>query len=163
MTTFFIADLHLGHKNILQFEHNGSPLRPFKTLDEMHTVISVNWNNVVKDTDKVYVLGDVALSKKYLDILLLLKGEKILIRGNHDTEKASTYLKYFKDIRAYDHKPGYILSHIPIHPNSVERFKLNIHGHLHANTLSDPRYFNVSCEQVSYTPISWEEVQEKTK
>ena len=59
-----------------------------------------------------------------------------------------------------------ILTHIPIHPESLARWGLNVHGHLHANVVKlslaqipDPRYFNVSMEQINYTPISLETVK----
>jgi len=44
-------------------------------------------------------------------------------------------------------------------PQSVGRWKGNIHGHLHSNTIPDARYVNVSAEQVNYTPIDFEEIR----
>lgn len=46
-----------------------------------------------------------------------------------------------------------ILSHIPIHPESVGRFGTNIHGHLHYQKVDDPRYVCVSLEHTDYFPI----------
>ena len=34
---------------------------------------------------------------------------------------------------------GMILSHIPVHPESLGRFGTNVHGHLHANRVMKPR------------------------
>jgi calcineurin-like phosphoesterase family protein len=89
-----------------------------------------------------------------------LNGVKVLIKGNHDKFKASQYLQIFKDIRAYGILDKYLLSHIPIHPESLSRWSANIHGHLHGNKINDPKYINVSVEQINYTPISLEELNE---
>jgi len=64
-----------------------------------------------------------------------------------------------------------ILSHIPIHPESLGRFGVNIHGHTHANRVMlpgfngkitdivDTRYHNVSVEQLpDFAPILFEDV-----
>lgn len=42
MNKFYISDLHLGHKNIIEFDN-----RPFKTLDNMTESIIKNWNETV--------------------------------------------------------------------------------------------------------------------
>jgi calcineurin-like phosphoesterase family protein len=66
----------------------------------------------------------------------------------------------------------FILSHIPLHPDCVgERFKRNVHGHLHGNRIMkqvfrsftiDPRYLCVCVEQINYTPISFDDVMKMT-
>lgn len=158
--TFLISDLHFNHHNILKFKRTDgiTPLRPFKDIDEMHTTIIYNWNRIVAEDDKVYVLGDISLGSD-LSILNMLKGTKVLIKGNHDNLKLSKYQEHFKDVRAYHILDRFILSHIPIHPESLARWKANIHGHTHANNLADPRYFNVSVENINYTPINFEEIK----
>jgi calcineurin-like phosphoesterase family protein len=88
-----------------------------------------------------------------------LNGTKILIKGNHDNLKLSQYAQMFKDVRATHTLDKFVLSHIPIHPDSLARWKANIHGHTHANNLDDPRYINVSVEQINYTPIDFEEIK----
>lgn len=179
MTRFYISDLHYDHENILNFlDNSGMPLRPFASLDEMQATICHNWNKTVSNSDTIYVLGDVTIGRteKSLSFLETLRGRKILVRGNHDKAKLSHYSKYFVDIRAYDIKPGIICSHIPIHTDSIERFGINVHGHLHINevytkdprfmpegenAVKDKRYLNVCCEKVNYTPISYEEIIKK--
>ncbi len=86
---------------------------------------------------------------------------KVYITGN--CFKLKDYLPYFDDIRGVHVMPSRvgILSHVPLHPDSVDRFKLNIHGHTHDRCLDDSRYFNVSCEVLNYTPISYEEILSK--
>lgn len=161
MKTFLISDTHFGHANILTFkDKNGSPVRSFASLEEMNETMIDNWNKTVGKEDKVYHLGDVLFTKKWLDLILpRLNGNKVLIKGNHDTLKLSQYQQYFKDVRAYWILDKFILSHIPIHPESLSRWKANIHGHLHGKSLEDFRYKNVSVEVVNYTPLDFEEIR----
>jgi calcineurin-like phosphoesterase family protein len=90
----------------------------------------------VKDQDTVYFLGDVVINKKYLELVKRMNGRKILIRGNHDIFKDEDYrevgFQQIHGVRVFVDK--FILSHIPLHPDCVsERFRVNVHGHLHAN------------------------------
>jgi calcineurin-like phosphoesterase family protein len=161
------------HKNILTFKRDdGTPLREFVDIDHMNEHIIKCHNEVVKPSDKVYFLGDVVMSRKNsaLKILERLNGEKILVKGNHDQCDARAYLEYFKDIRGSHQFEGLIMTHIPIHPESLARWGLNVHGHLHSNVVKmarsqipDKRYFNVSMEQINYTPISLEEVKKQCR
>ena len=158
MRTFLISDTHFGHGNILTFlNSDGSKVRNFSSLEEMNETMIERWNKQVTPQDKVYHLGDVLFTKKWLDLIMpRLNGTKVLIKGNHDNLKLSQYQQYFKDVRAYWVLDKYVLSHIPIHPESLSRWKANIHGHLHGNTLADPRYINVSVECINYTPMDFE-------
>ena len=138
------------------------------------------WNDRVKPTDKVYHCGDVVINRKALPTIHRLNGDKVLIRGNHDIFRDSEYRSYFRELRAYHVMNGIILSHIPIHSDSLGRFGCNVHGHLHANRVRkargvdartgeilysdeiDPRYYNVSVEQLpDFAPILLEDVLKK--
>lgn len=158
---WFISDTHFGHENILTFRnYDGTPLRVFDTVTAMDEHMVKQWNSVVKPQDKVYHLGDIALSGKHLPILSRLNGHKRLVRGNHDANALPAYTKHFEEIygvRVFS-KEGFICSHIPIHPDCLSRWKVNVHGHLHGNrimhhTQIDPRYFSVCVEKIEYTPI----------
>ena len=64
---FFIADLHFGHKNIVNFKDDvGNPLRPFDTVQDMEEAMIQYHNEIVKPTDKVYMLGDIAFNTRGL-------------------------------------------------------------------------------------------------
>ena len=166
MNIFLVSDTHFGHQGVTQFLNNdGTKLRPWDNTFDMDEDLIENWNKVVRPKDKVYHLGDVVINRKALPTLARLNGEKILIKGNHDIFRAEEYLAYFKDLRAYHVLDKFILSHIPIHKNSIERWSANIHGHLHSNRVTledgsiDPKYICVCVEQTNFTPISFEEVK----
>lgn len=162
---FLVADTHFGHKGVTQFlrADGVTKERPWDNVEEMDEALVKNWNKVVGVKDKVYHLGDVVINRKALKILSRLNGEKVLIKGNHDLFRLEEYTPYFKDIRGSHPLAGFILTHIPIHPNSLSRWEGNIHGHLHSNivTLSDgspdTRYMCLSVEHINYTPISLED------
>lgn len=170
--TFLVSDTHFGHANICRFTRDdGSKLRPWENPEEMDEEMVTRWNSVVNKKDRVYHLGDVVINRKCLSILHRLNGRKVLIKGNHDIFDLKDYLPFFDDIRGYHVLNGLILSHIPIHPESLARFGANVHGHLHyrrvmkkdtfGNELIDPMYYNVSVECIDYTPISIEELNMK--
>lgn len=172
MKTFLISDLHLGHNNVYRFKHHDTEtrIRPWaENADDGDEILKERWNSVVSPSDKVYVLGDVAIPRHGLKKLKDFNGRKILVRGNHDIFKLNDYLPYFDDVRG-SHKLGdFILSHIPIHPESLARWtKGNIHGHLHSNRVmkrnwfgkmvEDKRYINVSVEQLNGYPIDFQKI-----
>jgi calcineurin-like phosphoesterase family protein len=170
---FFASDHHFDHKNILGFKRDdGSPLRVFDNVSHMNEHMIQQHNSAVKPSDKVYFLGDVTMARnaKGLEILARMNGEKILVKGNHDHCSALQYLAYFKDIRGVHQFDGLVLSHVPLHSESLERWGLNVHGHLHYRRVTlpgtkvpDPRYFNASMECINYTPVSLEEVKKSLK
>jgi calcineurin-like phosphoesterase family protein len=117
-----------------------------------------------------------------LQTLSRLNGDKVLIRGNHDIFKDDEYRQYFRELRAYHVLSGMILSHIPLHADSLGRFGTNIHGHLHANRVrkargvdartgeilysdeNDVRYHCVCVEQTpDFAPILFEDVVARIK
>lgn len=162
--SWIISDTHFGHKNIITFKDaKGNLIRPFASVEEMDELIVENWNNLVRDKDTIYHLGDVAMNRRCLSILNCLKGRKILIKGNHDIFKLKDYTSYFEDIRAYKVYPnlGIIFSHIPIHPYQLQnRFIFNGHGHLHQNLIDDPRYINLCVENTNFKPVDLDELIE---
>ena len=176
---FVISDTHFGHTNSWEkFKlADGSPLRPFTSTEEMDETMIERWNAKVKPTDTVYHLGDVVINKKYLHLVSRLNGRKILVRGNHDIFGDDDYynvgFEQIHGVRVFVDK--FILSHIPLHPDCVtERFRVNVHGHLHANQVKlsaidmdtnatkkyiDPRYLCVCVEQTDFTPLHFDEVE----
>lgn len=195
---FQIADPHFGHKGMVKFiRRDGvTPLRPWgrmvtedtpmsdeeaaERVAEMDEALVDNWNSVVGQYDKVQLLGDVVINRQCLPILDRLKGKKRLQLGNHDLF-VKDYGKYFEEVTAYKVMDDLVMSHIPLHEESVkQRWKANVHGHLHEDRVMirtmhepehggerwmseriNPRYLSVSVEQIGYTPIALNEVYER--
>ena len=167
-SVFLVSDTHFGHNGVCQFmQKDGvTKLRPWDNAEDMDEEMVKRWNDRVKPNDKVYHLGDVVMKRKSLEIMSRLNGDKVLIRGNHDIFKDEDYRKYFRELRAYHVVNGMILSHIPIHSDSLGRFGTNIHGHTHSNRVMlngeiDFRYHCVCVEQTDFTPILFEDVIRK--
>lgn len=162
---FVISDTHFGHWGVTKFlRSDGTKLRPWDNIYDMDEALVQNWNSVVTQQDTVYHLGDVLINRRAFSILNRLKGRKILIKGNHDIFHLKDYLPYFVDIRAYNVKGEIIMSHIPLHESQLERWKLNVHGHLHSNYVmkdgeKDKRYFNACVEVNGFKPISFDDIQ----
>jgi calcineurin-like phosphoesterase family protein len=162
---FLVSDTHFGHAGVCRFtESDGvTKIRPWTDPAEMDEEMVKRWNDTVRPTDKVYHLGDVVINRKALPTMARLNGDKVLIRGNHDIFPDDEYRKYFRELRAYHVMNGMILSHIPLHPESLGRFGVNIHGHLHSGRVMsdgavDTRYHCVCVEQTDFKPILFEEV-----
>jgi calcineurin-like phosphoesterase family protein len=171
-SVFLVSDTHFGHAGVCRFTRRDgvTKLRPWDSAEEMDEEMVRRWNDRVGPNDKVYHLGDVVMSRKSLSIMDRLNGDKVLIRGNHDIFRDEDYRKYFRELRAYHVMNGMILSHIPIHSESLGRFGVNIHGHTHADRVMRPlaisgrsdvvdvRYHCVCVEQTDFAPILFEDV-----
>jgi calcineurin-like phosphoesterase family protein len=177
-SVFLVSDTHFGHAGVCRFTRSDgcTPLRPWDDAAEMDEAMVAAWNERVRPNDKVYHLGDVVINRRALPTLARLNGDKVLIRGNHDIFRDDEYRKYFRELRAYHVMNGMILSHIPIHPESLGRFGVNIHGHTHANRVMvplatsgvldriDTRYHCVCVEQTpDFAPILFEDVIKRIK
>lgn len=167
---FYISDLHLGHKNIINLSK-----RPFSNIEEMDEVFINNWNETVSNNDDVYVLGDLCYKggkhpKEYLE---RLKGKKHLIIGNHDSKimKDFSCRKYFvemKDIITInDNGKMVILCHYPmLEWNGFFRENIHLYGHIH-NNVDNNTYkiiskidnaYNVGTDILGFYPRTLEEV-----
>lgn len=158
---FLISDTHFGHKNICLFTRSdGSPLRPWTDPSEMDEDMVERWNRVVRPSDVVYHLGDVVINRRCLSILSRLNGDKRLILGNHDIFDNKDYLPYFKRLHGSHKLDNLLLTHIPVHEDSVAHWvHCNVHGHIHAADINSGKYYNVSVEMIDYTPISLEDLK----
>lgn len=130
----YIADTHFGHKNILHYDN-----RPFTTVEEMNSEMENQWNMAVEPADTVYILGDFCYKGDWLDILMRLRGHKVLIRGNHDPKNLNDQVaKYFSTVADYmeikDAGRDVVLSHYPI-PCFKNHFygAYHLYGHVHSS------------------------------
>lgn len=159
---YCIADLHLGHgPGILK-------IRPqFKTVEEHDKFVVDNINAVVNPNDTLYLPGDIVIRESgWFWLHKLNCWNIILIPGNHCGERTPVRDVFFKSItgaharRLPSSNIGAVFTHIPIHPSCLDRWTVNVHGHLHDQVIDDPRYLCVSCEAVNYKPINMEEIRD---
>jgi len=141
MAIYYIADLHLGHENVIEFDN-----RPFLNVEEMNNTLISNWNSKVTNDDFVYILGDFAWAKENMwpEILSKFNGIKTLIRGNHDPKEFSKESKkYLADIKDYkeitDNGRRVIMCHyaIPFHRSAYNDNCYMLYGHVHVTREND--------------------------
>lgn len=142
---FLTADTHFGHRKVTEF-------RPYATVEDHDRDLISRWNAVVRPQDTVWHLGDVYFREGHL-ALAQLNGIKKLVLGNHDTHPLDVYTGQFSRVFGAVEYRHCLLTHIPVHPCQLQRWRMNIHGHMHANKVGDPRYACVSLEHTGYAPI----------
>jgi len=155
---YVISDLHLGHCNM-------ATKRGFKDVLSHDNHIIDAWNSIVTKRDVVWILGDITMEKTQgYELLNKLNGVKKVVLGNHDKpQHSSKLLEYVNHICGCVKLKGCILTHIPIHESEVDRFLLNIHGHIHDKIIPDLRYVNVCVENVDYKPVLLDKLVESKR
>jgi len=151
MSTYLFSDPHFHHENM-------AVKRGFSCAEEQDELIVKNWNNTVSKKDVVFLLGDLTMEKNHYQILGRLQGLIHVVLGNHDQRQhVKEMLNYVHSVSGIiDYKKTAILTHCPVHPSQLEfRYKYNIHGHVHENSIDDDRYINVCAEMINYTPIQF--------
>jgi calcineurin-like phosphoesterase family protein len=143
-------------------------MRPFDTIMEHDQCLLDRHNELVKPQDKVYHLGDVTMARqpnaRLLDKIKAFHGHKRLVRGNHDQWPTRKYLDVFEEVYAYRVLAEVIMSHIPVHPASVNRRLYgNVHGHVHANGSPAGPYMNICPEVTRYAPVHLDVVREELR
>ena len=168
---YYIADTHFGHENIIRISH-----RPFSSIQEMDETLIKNWNKVVKPTDDVYILGDLAYKGKDPDSYIRkLNGRKHLITGNHDGRITGNpdCRKLFVEIRDMktitDGGQKIVLCHYPmVEWDGYFRGVLHFYGHVHNNyenqtckyLQTEKKAFNVGVDMpyIDFTPRTLKEI-----
>lgn len=160
---YYIADLHLGHANIIRLSS-----RPYKDVDEMDNDLINRWNSVITDTDDIYIIGDLIFktSKGYDYYLKQLNGKKHLIVGNHDHRmlKQKGISKYFESINDLltitDNGKSIVLCHYPLAEwPGFYRGACHFFGHIHNNENDACKVmrkvknsYNVGADIIGFTP-----------
>jgi len=164
MSTFFIADTHFHHANIIKYCN-----RPFSNTVEMNETIINNWNSVVKDGDLVYHLGDFCFGREdyHFDIVFRrLKGLIVFIKGNHDRLAWANRRKFYAAYDSYHEikveGQDITLCHYSMRVwNKSHHGALNLYGHSHGSLPDDPHALaiDVGVDCHNFTPISFEQVK----
>lgn len=163
-TTWFTSDLHFGHKNILKFTR-----RPWPTVDEMDVGLIDNWNNVVAPGDTVYIVGDFSFHKhqRTMEILAVLRGQKHLVKGNHDVMLKKDALECFASVRSLKEVTvegqRITLCHYALRVwNQSHRGAWALHGHSHGTLVDDPNSLSVDVgidTHPGFRPYSFGEIK----
>lgn len=179
---FFTSDQHFDHTNIIRFCN-----RPFKSVEEMNETLIDNWNKKVPEDGIVFILGDFCFGgfPVWESILNRLNGKKYLIKGNHDMkqniqneDRLNKMFEWvgFQMLIEVGNRKVY-LNHYPFlcYGGSYRVGNgavYQLFGHVHsgpnnsgldANRLAYlfPYQYDVGVDNNNYTPISWQEVEEK--
>ncbi|MDP1027930.1 metallophosphoesterase family protein [Sphingomonas sp. KR1UV-12] len=154
MTLFFTADTHFGDHRTINIRG-----RPFADVAAMDALLIDGWNAVVGPNDEVWHLGDVARRPADVPALLVrLNGTKHLIRGNIDTDGASTAQGWcsvgdYAEIAVGDRR--LVLCHYPFRSwNGQHRGALNLHGHSHGRLKPLPRQYDVGVDVHGFAPVT---------
>lgn len=190
MTSWFTADTHFGHANIVTLGGG----RPFATIDEHDETLIERWNARVRPGDDVQHLGDFSMSVGAMErVMPRLNGHISLVAGNHDrcwtshpgrgrAEKAVRATpRYaaagFVDVSVTGH--GYMtvggidvmVSHLPATGDHTasDRYATQrprpgvlplVCGHVHELWRTSGRQVNVGVDQWDFAPVSEEQLVE---
>lgn len=157
---FFIADTHIGHRNIIKHckrpflfdSSKGFNDKSNLDVNWMNNDIVTKWNSVITDEDDVFVVGDFFYKTKNGTIKHILDSlnyrRLFLVEGNHDHRGVlgAAYLReYFTDIqdrfeirvREPELNADYqtiVLDHYPMLSwNHMGRDAWHLYGHVHTN------------------------------
>ena len=163
MKHWFTSDTHFGHTNIIKYCN-----RPFENIDQMNKKIIDNWNNCVQEDDIVYHLGDFCFKSdsnsgkgqnvKSKEWLSQLKGNIIIIKGNHDKNNSTKTIIHNMTLVFGGFKIN--LVHNPEHFSHSHDF--NLVGHVHNNFKysfnKDKLCINVGVDVWDFKPITLEQI-----
>lgn len=166
---WFISDTHFNHENIATrfTREDGTPARPFSSVEEMNETMIDRWNAVVKEQDHVWHLGDVVMGPRQEcgKVLSRLRGKKRMLLGNHDQIKGSNLITYFQKVelwrifKEYD----FICTHVPLRRETFRKVNFNVHGHTHHAVIDDPAYINVCVEHTDYAPVHLDVIRKEIR
>jgi calcineurin-like phosphoesterase family protein len=166
MTTWFTADTHFGHANILEYCN-----RPFATADEMDEAMVANWNSLVQPGDTVWHLGDFAFGPKVTQervaqLYQRLHGTKYFIEGNHDAMLKRVLLQFdnldsislYQEIEVEHQK--IVLFHYGLRTWRHDlRGAWHLYGHSHGGLPPLGKSRDVGVDECGFAPISFQELK----
>lgn len=162
--TWFTADTHFGHSNIIQYCK-----RPFADTRGMDGAIIASWNAVVGLDDDVYVVGDFAFrgEKSPGNYLSRLNGRKHLITGNHDSGESCIdpgWQSVQQLAEVVVDSQRIVLCHygLRVWPGS-HRGSIHLYGHSHGALPGDCQSLDVGVDCWRYRPVSLTEVRRRLK
>jgi len=165
MATWFTADTHFGHTNIIKYCD-----RPFETKEEHDRELIKRWNSCVQKGDIIYHLGDFGFGDPYylVSVAQKLHGKIYFLRGNHDRAKALEALRpRFMDIKdVHQWKNKYKNKHVRIWMSHyahrswpfMNHGGWHLFGHSHGNMPPHGLSCDVGVDCWNYTPVSMTQI-----
>lgn len=169
--TFFTADNHFGHRNIIDLAN-----RPFIDDESMDKTMIKRWNEAVGPTDIVFHLGDFTLgyTGRATQILRQLNGQIFILwtSFHHDrrwlTGDALNYVIRLNPLVALE-CPEYgddkyplpiILCHYPLAQWDRQHYGAwHLHGHTHGSFHAQGKIYDVGVDNNGFRPISLQEIK----
>jgi len=165
---FFCSDKHHQHINIIKYEN-----RPFNSIEEMDKKLISYHNEMVKEDDICYDLGDFyfrggyqAGNKHYSEFLRQYNGRYVIVRGNH--ERSNKIIDSIQSCTMYLSNISILCLHDPINANTKQ--DLVLHGHLHSKSFVMELHENnkksllinvgVDVPAWKFQPVEWRKLEE---
>ena len=173
---WFTSDLHFGHNRDFLYGPRG-----FNDIETHDRAIIENINEIVKEDDTLYILGDLMLNDTAygMECLKQIKCQDIrIILGNHDTNSRIELYKTLPNIcimgyaALIKHKKwNFMLSHYPMATTNFDDDKSpfcrvwSLCGHSHTKDLFDPQTNSIHCELDAWDnyPVNIEQIKELIK
>ncbi|MFH0824979.1 MAG: metallophosphoesterase, partial [Pseudomonadota bacterium] len=157
MNYWFTADTHFGRGIIVPFR------RPYRTWQEMHEALIGNWNMAVQLNDVVYHLGDfgIGVDGELEEIFGRLHGHKILVRGNHDSDRVLGlgWTDMAKEAAIRVGRQTILLSHRPhLEWKGKEQGVWHLFGHVHRRRGYGGKSLNVGVDCWEFFPVGLDRI-----
>lgn len=159
---YFIGDTHFCHGGVSERFRTH-----FNSDAEHDDTIFENIMECAGKRNNIFLLGDIVFKQAgFWRIYEIAKNFQSVhyIMGNHDPRSVEVFCRQagLDNVHFYGvtKRYGLWLSHAPMHPQELYRGK-SIHGHVHTKTVPHSDYFNVSCENIDYRPISLLQIRER--
>lgn len=159
--TFFTADSHFGHANIIRMCG-----RPYSSIAEHDRGLIDAWNAVVSESDTVWHLGDFAYRARPDRVHWIfgqLNGTKRLILGNHDHKgpaKELAWASIHELTEVVVDGQVLVLCHYSLRVwRNMRRGALMLYGHSHGNLPGNRQSMDVGVDCTGYTPITLPQIR----
>ncbi len=162
MRTWFTADLHLGHANVIKHCD-----RPFLSVGEMDYRLIEKWNAVVLPDDDIWHLGDFAFRGTNApgDYLARLTSRKHLIHGNHDSAECRADAGWASSQQMAEVMVDgirIVLLHYAMRTwPKAHHGSLHLYGHSHGALPGDRQSLDVGVDCWDFRPVSLDEIRRR--
>lgn len=159
MTTFFTADEHYGHGNIIKYCD-----RPFSSTQEMDDTMIVNHNSVVGENDVTIHAGDFTFydRDKAQKIINQLNGAHCFLKGSHDKWLPNDY-KQIYEFHASMYTPKSVLivvCHYCMRTWAKSHFNSwHLYGHSHGKLDPIGKSWDIGVDNNDFFPLSLKQIE----